>query len=194
MYLNSILKGLIVSSAAFLSLLLLKLSYAQPAQQLSSFSSLNYPDRYIRHQSFLGYIAPIVASDKLGREDATFRLIPGLAGRCRSFESVNYPGHFLRHQNYRLKLTKQTDDQPFKEDATFCIVPGLANSEAYSFESVNFPKHYIRHSNFELWLAKSNESRLFKQDATFFISRPLTMYPPSVPIDPGTNLIPAQPE
>jgi hypothetical protein len=194
MYLNSILKGLIVGSAVSLSLLLPKLSYAQPAQQLSSFSSLNYPDRYIRHRSFLVYIDPIIASDRLGREDATFRLVPGLAGRCRSFESVNYSGHFLRHQNYRLKLTKQTDDQLFKEDATFCIVPGLANSEAYSFESVNFPKHYIRHSNFELGLVKSDESQLFKQDATFFISRPLTMYPPSVPIDPGTNLIPAPPE
>ena len=94
----------------------------------------------------------------------------------------------------RVKLAKQTDDQLFKEDATFCVVSGLANSEGRSFESVNFPKHYIRHSNFELWLAKSDGSRLFKQDATFIISPPLTEHPPAGTIDPGTNLIPAQPE
>ena len=81
-----------------------------------------------------------------------------------------------------------------KQDATFCVVPGLANSGAISFESVNFPKHYIRHSNFELWLGKSDGSQLFKKDATFIISPPLTVYPPSGPIDKGTNLIPAEPE
>ena len=191
MYLNSVLKGLVVGSAVSLTLLLSQLSYAQ---EPSSFSSLNYPGRYIRHRLSLGYIDPIVASDKLGRKDATFRLVPGLAGRCRSFESDNYPGHFLRHQNYRLKLAKQTNDQLFKEDATFCVVSGLANSEGRSFESVNFPKHYIRHANFELWLAKSDGSQLFKKDATFIISRPLTVYPPSHIIDHGPNLIPAEPE
>ena len=191
MYLNSVLKGLVVGSAVSLSLLLSQLSYAQ---EPSSFSSLNYPNRYIRHRLSLGYIDPIVASDKLGRKDATFRLVPGLAGRCRSFESDNYPGHFLRHQNYRLKLAKQTNDQLFKEDATFCVVSGLANSEGRSFESVNFPKHYIRHANFELWLAKSDGSQLFKKDATFIISRPLTVYPPSQKIDDGPSLIPAEPE
>jgi len=128
----------------------------------------------------LGYVDRIVARDKLGRKDATFRLVPGLAGRCSSFESVNYPGHFLRHQNYRLKLAKKTDDKLFKDDATFCVVWGLANSSGRSFESVNFPKHYIRHSNFELWLAKSDGSKLFKKDATFFIEPPLTVYLPSV--------------
>jgi len=191
MYLNSVLKSLAVGSAVSLSLLLSQLSYAQ---EPSSFRSWNYPDRYIRHRLSLGYIDPIVASDKLGRKDATFRFVPGLAGRCRSFESVNYPGHFLRHQNYRLKLAKQTDTQLFKEDATFCVVSGLASSGGRSFESVNFPKHYIRHSNFELWLGKPDGSPLFRKDAIFIISPPLTVHPPPGPIDPGTNLIPAPPE
>ena len=180
MYLNSVLKGLIVGMAVFLSLLLSQLSYAQ---ELNSYRSWNNPDRYIRHRLSLGYIDVIVASDKLGREDATFRLVPGLAGRCNSFESVNYPGHFLRHQDFRLKLAKQTDDQLFKEDATFCVVRGLASSDGRSFESVNFSKHYIRHSNFELWLAKTDESPLFKKDATFIISPALTLHPPPAKFD-----------
>jgi alpha-L-arabinofuranosidase B-like protein len=191
MYLHSVLKGLVVGSAVSLLLLLSQLSYAQ---EPTSFRAWNYPDRYIRHRLSLGYIDPIVASDKLGRKDATFQLVPGLAGRCRSFESVNYPGHFLRHQNFRLKLAERTDEQLFKEDATFCVVSGLANSEGRSFESVNFPKHYIRHSNFELWLGKSDGSQLFQKDATFIMSPPLTLHPPAGPIDPGTNLVPAEPE
>ena len=182
MSLHSVLTGVVVGTALSLALLQSQLGHAQES---SSFRSLNYPNRYIRHRSFLGYLDPIVASDKLGRKDATFRLVPGLAGKCRSIESVNYPGHFLRHQNYRVKLAKRTNDQLFKEDATFCIVLGLANSSFRSFESFNFPKHYIRHSNFELWLAKSDGSPLFRKDASFEISRPLTEYPPSVIIDPG---------
>ena len=189
MYLHSVLKGLLVGSAVSVSLLLSQLSYAQ---EPSSFRSWNYPDRYIRHRLSLGYIDQIAANDKLGRSDATFRLVPGLAGKCSSFESVNYLGSFLRHQDYRLKLAKKTDDKLFKEDATFCVVSGLASSQARSFESVNFPNHYIRHSNFELWLVKSDGSELFKKDATFIVSPPLTVHPPaSGPIDPGTNTIPA---
>ena len=188
MPLSSVLKGLVVGTAVSLSLLLPQLSYAQ---EPSSFRSWNYPDRYVRHRLLLGYIDPIVAGDKVGRNDATFRLVPGLAGRCRSFESVNYPGQFLRHQNYRLKLAKPTDAQPFKEDATFCVVVGLASSEGRSFESVNFPKHYIRHHNFELWLGKSDGSPMFKKDATFIMSPPLTVHPPIGKTDPGTNLVPA---
>jgi hypothetical protein len=187
MYLKSVLKGLIVGSAVSLSLLLPQWSYAQ---EPSSFSSLNYPGHYIRHRSSLGYIDPIVASDKLGRKDATFRLVPGLAGKCQSFESVNYPGHFLRHQNYRVKLAKQTNDDLFKQDATFCVVLGLASPTGRSFESVNFPQHFIRHSNFELWLAKSDGSGLFKKDATFIISPPLTVHPPAQKFDDGTALNP----
>jgi hypothetical protein len=180
MNMRCILKGLVVGSVMFLSLLLSPLSYAQ---EPNSFRSWNYPDRYIRHRQFLAYVDPIAAKDKVGRADATFRLVSGLAGKCRSFESVNYPGQFLRHQNFRLKLAKKTDDKLFKEDATFCFVEGLASSQARSFESVNFPKHYIRHSNFELWLVKSDGNQLFKKDATFIISPPLTEHPPSVIID-----------
>ena len=105
----------------------------------NSFRSWNFPDHYIRHRDNLGRIDKIVASDKLGRKDGTFRIVPGLAGQCRSFESVNYPGHFLRHQGYRVKLAPRANDEVFRKDATFCVRTGLANSQARSFESFNFP-------------------------------------------------------
>ena len=180
MQLSAVERRLVTAAVVSLSLLLSPLSRAQDA---SSFRSWNFPERYIRHRMLLGYLDRVVASDKLARKDATFRLVPGLAGRCISFESVNYPGHFLRHEHYRVKLAKQVNEQLFREDATFCVVPGLAGSAGRSFESVNFPKHYVRHSDFNLWLAKSDGSPLFRKDATFLISPPLTENPPPVRID-----------
>ena len=149
-------------------------TFDAPVVSASSFKSWNFQDRYIRHRSSLGHIDPIAAGDPLARQDATFRLVPGVAGRLNSFESVNYPGHFLRHENFRLKLAPQSNDQLFKDDATFSVVPGLAGADGRSFESANFPGHYIRHSNFELWLARADGSQLFKDDATFIVSPPLT--------------------
>lgn len=165
------------SVALSLSLLQTRLSHAQEYQ---SFQSKNYHNRYIRHRNSLGYIDIITKNDKLARNDATFRLVKGLANtQCRSFESLNYPDHFLRHQNYRLKLAKRTNEQLFKEDATFCVKNGLSGS-GRSFESSNFPDHYIRHSNFELWIAKYENSALFKNDASFIIGPPLSVSFPGI--------------
>ena len=144
-------------------------SYAQPQKEVS-FESFNFPDRYIRHRGMLGYVEKL--QDKLARNDATFKIVPGLAGRCRSFESVNFPNHFLRHENFRLKLARRSNDRVFLEDATFCFVPGLASSAWYSFESANLPGHYIRHRNFELWLDHLEKSQLFRADATFRTAAP----------------------
>ncbi|BAU06050.1 arabinofuranosidase [Fischerella thermalis CCMEE 5330] len=146
--------------------------YSQTKSQFTSFSSYNFPDHYIRHKNYLGYIEPI--SDELGKKDATYRLIPGLANsQCNSFESVNFPGYFLRHENFRLKLARRINQKLFREDATFCHVPGLFDNNASSFESLNFPGHYIRHKNFELWIDASDGSDLFRKDATFSITTPL---------------------
>jgi hypothetical protein len=109
MYLRSVLKGLVVGSAVSLSLLLSQLSYAQ---EPSSFTSWNYPNRYIRHRLSLGYIDPIVARDSLGRKDATFR-------------PVNFPQHYIRHSNFELWLAKSDGSQLFKKDATFIVSPPL---------------------------------------------------------------------
>ena len=131
----------------------------------------------------VGRIDKIVTSDKLGRKDGTFRIVPGLAGQCRSFESVNYPGHFLRHQDYRVKLAPRANDEFFRRDAPFCVRTGLANSQARSFESFNFPGHCIPHTNFEVWIARADGTALFKKDATYFIAPALTTHGPSGIID-----------
>ena len=143
------------------------MTYAQGRE--ASFKLWNFQTRYIRHRQSLGYLEEI--RDRLGKKDASFRIVPGLAGtNCSSFESMNYPGHYLRHENFRIKLARNSGDELFKKDATFCMKQGLANSNWTSFASYNFPDHYIRHSNFQLWLHRFENTSLFRKDATFLIT------------------------
>lgn len=127
--------------------------------------SMNYPDRYIMHQWYLGELAPIIT--ELDRQNASFRLVPGLANaNMVSFESINFPGYYLCHQGFRIKLIKGDNTDQFKNDATFKRVPGLANSSMVSFESYNYPGYYIRHYEFHLFLEQGNTD-IFRKDATF---------------------------
>jgi hypothetical protein len=137
-----------------------------PQKTASSFQSVNYPDRFIRHKGFMGYIDPIQSD--LDRSDASFLLVPGLADkRYFSFRSVNYPDHYLRHQNFELKLHKPDGSDLFRNDATFRIVQALYGEGGVSFESVNYPGYYIRHQNFRLYIHRMDGSELFRKDATF---------------------------
>jgi hypothetical protein len=98
-----------------------------------SLRSVNYGDRYIRHQKFHGELT--VVKSGLDKKDATFWLRPGLAHpRGVSFDSVNYPGYFLRHQGFRIKLHKRENSDLFKKDATFKWEPGLAHTKAATFQ------------------------------------------------------------
>jgi hypothetical protein len=173
MYRIMVPKCLAFGVAIFL-LLPSKQSYSQEV----SWQSVNFPDRFIRHRNFLGFVEPI--NDQQAAKDAVFVSVPGLAGRCHSFEAKNFPGFFLRHQNFRVKLGKAETDQISREDATFCVRDGLANTNGRSFESANFPNHFIRHRDFELVLSENDGSDLFKKDATFMAEQPRQ---PPKPID-----------
>lgn len=139
-----------------------------PSGTIVRLQSLNYPDFFIRHRNYQGVLARI--SSTQDRQDASFRLVPGLANRnLVSFESVNFPGYYLRHQGFRIRLARGVNNDLFRKDATFRRVPGLANRSLVSFESCNYPGFYIRHRNFQLYLERGN-TNLFRQDATFRFS------------------------
>jgi hypothetical protein len=139
-----------------------------------SFQSFNYPEYYIRHRDFLGFISEI--SSELDKKDSTFKLVPGLTGDSNtvSFESVDYPGYYLRHQDSRIKLQKNDGSRLFEQDTTFfqeesTLEPG--NPDYASFRSVNYPSNFIRHKDFELWV-EAGSGNQFKQDSTFKIAAP----------------------
>jgi hypothetical protein len=144
--------------------------FANLVGQEVSFQAANYLDRFIRHRHSLGYAEPI--SGELGRADATFRIVPGLAGKCISLESRNYPGQFLRHHFWRIKLAPRENSDTYRNDATFCMVQGLASSTGVSLESVNAPGHFIRHRGGELWVDRFDGSDLARRDATFNVTHP----------------------
>jgi hypothetical protein len=145
-------------------------SLASLVGQEVSLQAYNYRDRFIRHRFALGYTDRL--GDDLSRNDATFRIAPGLAGSCISLESRNFPNHFLRHQDWRIRLAPREDSALFRQDATFCLVPGLADGAGVSFESVGAKGHFIRHRNNELWVDRHDGSDLYKKDATFLITQP----------------------
>jgi Alpha-L-arabinofuranosidase B (ABFB) domain len=139
-----------------------------------SFRSTNFPDRFVRHQNFLGELTPIVSD--LDKNDGTFNVVPGLADNgCVSFESVNFPNHFLRHQDFRIKLQERPAqvDQLFNADTTFRVREGLSDATACSFVSFNFPDRFMRHRDFHLFLEPAD----LPPDATFKIE--LGFIPPA---------------
>ena len=139
-----------------------------PSSTIVRLQSLNYPGFFIRHRNYLGELTRI--NSNLDRQDASFRIVPGLANRnLVSFESVNFPGYYLRHEGFRIKLVRGSNNDLFRKDATFKRVPGLANGSMVSFESYNYPGFFIRHRNFGLYLERGNTD-LFRQDATFQFS------------------------
>lgn len=145
-------------------------SLASLIGQEVSLQAYNYRDRFIRHRFALGYTDRL--SDDVSRNDATFKIVPGLAGSCISLESRNFPNQFLRHQDWRIRLAPREESALYKNDATFCMVPGLADAAGVSFESVNAKGHFIRHRNNELWVDRLDGSDLSKRDATFLITQP----------------------
>jgi hypothetical protein len=92
----------------------------------ASFESLNYPGNYLRHQNArlkLNNSDDDGSRYKTLKEDATFKIVPGLADlNAVSFESVNYPGTFIRHRKGDLYVEADDGGSSFKEDATFRIV------------------------------------------------------------------------
>ncbi|MFI5910873.1 AbfB domain-containing protein [Dactylosporangium sp. NPDC051541] len=107
--------------------------------------------RYVRHQNGLGYTEVVsAAGDALLKQDATWKVVAGLAGGCYSLQSRNFPAYYLRHQNGRVKISADDGTALTRADATWCPKTG---SGGVRLASWNFPGSYLRHINAELWLA-----------------------------------------
>jgi hypothetical protein len=159
-----------------------------------SLRSTNFPDRFIRHQNFLGELSQIQSD--LDRHDATFEIRnDGAVGSQVMLHSLNFPLRVLRHQNFRIKLDEfnppltpppdsglgSVPESPevaqLRQDATFVMRQGLADPNGVSFQSVNFPDRFIRHRDFHLFLEPA-DSDLARRDATFIMTEPLASPPP----------------
>jgi hypothetical protein len=149
---------------------------AAAAPRLSRYYSLesfNYPGFFARHQNSLGELTQV--SSQLDRDDATWLMVPGLAGAGVSLRSKNYPSYYLRHSGFRLQISQSDGSQLYREDATFYARRGNASSgpDWISFESFNFPGRFIRHSSYHLWLHPNDGSQLFSEDSTWAARPPL---------------------
>ncbi|HEX8538327.1 MAG TPA: AbfB domain-containing protein, partial [Cystobacter sp.] len=151
-----------------------------PTNTFQSFqvTSAGYTDRYLRHIDSVANTEVVNSSSTSTlKQDATFKLVPGLAeSSCYSFESRNFPGEYLRHMASRVRRDRRDGSALFDQDATFCAQPGLSGS-GVSFESFNYPGRYIRHYAAEVWTASGYGSTWdsaggFNADSTWNIVAP----------------------
>jgi hypothetical protein len=161
-----------------------------------SLQSMNFLERFIRHQNFLGELSPIQSD--LDRQDATFSIRDGARlGDLVMLWSTNFPLHVFRHQDFRLKLhefispglipppelgssrPETPEERLLREDASFFLVSGLAASNLISFRSFNFPDRFIRHRDFHLFVEPA-DSDLARMDATFNLREPFFVPPPLI--------------
>lgn len=86
-----------------------------------SFKSLNYPNNYLRHWGYNGYIHR--CSTNLCRNDASWTVKRGFmsisCGKTVSFQSANYPRYNLRHQNARVRISRQSFSTLYRLDASW---------------------------------------------------------------------------
>lgn len=132
-----------------------------------------FTDRFMSHAFGLGITEAVNAgSSQILKEDATWRIVPGLAdASCYSLESRNFPGEYLRHAASRVRREPR-GGVLFDQDATWCARPGILAGQI-SLESLNFPGLYLRHYAAELWLAReggplpSDTPSSFPQDTSW---------------------------
>ncbi|WP_239470045.1 AbfB domain-containing protein [Archangium violaceum] len=134
----------------------------------------NFTNRYMRHAGSLGYTEVVDgASSTTLKQDATFKIIPGLAdASCYSFEARNFPGSYLRHQSNRVRLDARNGTALFDQDATFCARAALDGSQNVSLEARNLSGSYLRHRNGELWVEAIANTQGDRQDATWAVVTP----------------------
>lgn len=170
---------------------------AANAETLVSLQSANFPERFVRHSSFVGRIDPIAS--ELDQKDSTFRLVSGLADNSGvSLEAVNSPGYFLVVEESDIVLReRKPNDAQFDKNATFIKQPGLSDPTLLSLESFAQPGSYVRHSGFVLYAnAPGGDLAVFNADATFKQTAPNWMPTATVPTDTTTQspaAPPAQP-
>jgi hypothetical protein len=152
-------------------------------ERVSPFVSIHFaaaPNLYIRHTEISGdgtmEISPI--SSTLDKQEATFRLAPGLANpEAISLESVNMPGYYLRSAPSGGDLTLQSfsDTQNYRDGATFWVQE--SHNSAISFRSYVVPNGYIRvgpgHTGLVVQNWYDSGDTTFTQDIMFRIVGPL---------------------
>ncbi|MET9090901.1 AbfB domain-containing protein [Streptomyces cyaneofuscatus] len=137
--------------------------------------------QYVRHTSADGgkvVNAPLSAASKQAdRQDATWVIVPALAGRagCYSLESVRSPGHYLKADRLNLKVNIALDDRSaaFRETATWCPVKGQAGSGTSFQWGVGSPTRSLRDMGKALYVSQNYGDAKGHREATWKIAPPL---------------------
>ncbi|GLF94984.1 AbfB domain-containing protein [Streptomyces yaizuensis] len=125
-----------------------------------------------------GFLAPVDARNRQAdREDATWTVLPSLAGRagCYSFESVRKPGHYLQADADTLRVRVAADDRSakFRETATWCARKALIGSGTSFQWGYGKEERWLRHMSGDLFAAQHYDNNANKTPSTWKVSTPL---------------------
>ena len=141
-----------------------------------SLQASNYTGSYLTAVN--GTARLVTPANATDRQQATFRMVPGLAGQGVSFASATSANQYLRHQNNQILQQTSDGGDVFKRGASFLQHAFLAGTcgcttgTCSSYESVDWPGYYVRHRNFSFYIDKLDGSDGFKQDASFCAAPP----------------------
>ncbi|TNC12057.1 DUF1929 domain-containing protein [Methylobacterium terricola] len=141
-----------------------------------SLQASNYTTSYVTNVNGTArLVTPANAGDK---QQATFRMVAGLAGSGVSFQASTNASQYLRHQNFQIWQQPNDGGDIFKRGATFTPRAPLAGScgcntgTCTSYESIDWPGYYLRHANFSVYIAKPDGGATYNQDASFCVAPP----------------------
>ncbi|MGX7704439.1 AbfB domain-containing protein [Methylobacterium sp. Gmos1] len=142
-----------------------------------SLQASNYTTSYLTNVG--GTARLIVPANASDRQQATFRLVPGLAGQGVSFQASTNASQYLRHQNFQIFQQGNDGGDVFRRGATFIPRAPLAGTcgcsgTCTSYESIDWPGYYLRHQNFSFYIAQPDGGATYNQDASFCPASGLT--------------------
>ena len=148
--------------------------------RIISLSSVNFPDYFIRHSSYQGYISPITTD--VDKQDATFIVRRDLRTLWQdkfntiSLEAINFLGYFLVVQDGLLNLVKIDADSDYslKDKASFEVyeedgIISLGTAKGLWDQDGEL---YIRQESYRLKFDRKDDSAVFEQDRRFKVEEP----------------------
>ncbi len=94
-----------------------------------SLESSSFPKHYVRNLNFIMRLQKVDPEQDIAlfNNDASFKIINGLAKSGISFESYNFPHFYIRTSNNVLRLEMKDGSKLFKSEATFISEEALSN-------------------------------------------------------------------
>ena len=138
-----------------------------------SIESASKPGTYVR-RLFGDLMASAPVTNTVDRQEASFKLVPGLSGKGSSFQMTRETDRYLRHTGFALYSHPEAyigtnPDGSFTRRTALAQTCGCNSGPCVSYESVNFPNYFVRvRADTTLGIDGFVEAEDYRQQASFY--------------------------